>query len=67
MDLKSMLSDVKNLNDHKSIADNQRNSYNFLKNNLPEDSILIELDWKQKLLIGLIYSVFTFLNDLSLS
>jgi hypothetical protein len=62
-----MLSDVKNLNDHKSIADNQRNSYNFLKNNLPEDSILIELDWKQKLLIGLIYSVFTFLNDLSLS
>ena len=55
-----MLVDIENLNDHKSIADNQRNSYNFFKNNLPEDTILIELDWKQKLLIGFMISALNF-------
>ena len=49
-----MLNDIKNLNEHKKIAINQRNSYNFAKLNLAEGSILIELDWKQKLLIGII-------------
>ena len=52
MNLKSVLNDIKYLNEHKSIADNQRTTYNYFKNNLPKDTILIELDWKQKLLIG---------------
>ena len=37
-----MLNDIKNLNEHKKIAINQRNSYNFAKLNLAEGSILIE-------------------------
>ena len=61
MDLKSVLNDIKHLNEHKSIADNQRNSYNYCKSHLPNGSILIELDWKQKLLIGL-YLMFLFFD-----
>jgi len=33
---------------HKKIAKRQRESYNSMKNNLPEDYLFIELDYKQK-------------------
>ncbi len=47
-----MLNDIENLDEHRSIAANKRNSYNYMKQNLPEDTLFIELDWKQKLLMG---------------
>ena len=55
-----MLNDVENLDEHRSIADNQRKSYNYIKQNLKEDCLLIELDWKQKLLIGLTKNITSF-------
>ncbi len=33
---------------HKKIAKRQRDSYNFLKNNIKEDELFFDLDWKQK-------------------
>jgi hypothetical protein len=38
---------------HRSIATRQRASYNTMKSNFPKDSIFIELDYKQKVNIGL--------------
>ena len=55
LEIKTILNDIEILNQHKKIADNQRNLYNFSKKNLSEDSLLIELDWKQKLLIGCLF------------
>ena len=55
LEIKTILNDIEYLNEHKKIADNQRNLYNVSKKNLPEDSLLIELDWKQKLQIGSLF------------
>jgi hypothetical protein len=47
-----MLENVEQLDYHHSIAERQRESYKLMKNNLKKDQILIEIDWKQKILIG---------------
>ncbi len=39
-----MLNDISNLDEHRSITANQRNSYNYMKQNLTEDTLFIELD-----------------------
>jgi hypothetical protein len=36
------------------IARRQSASYQNIKKNIPEDTLVIELDWKQKILIGMI-------------
>jgi len=47
------LNKIELLDYHFSIAKRQRESYNFLKNNLTEDSIFLEFDFKEKIKIGL--------------
>ncbi len=47
-----ILSEFKDYETHRSIAKRQRDAYNLQKNSLDNDTILIELDWKQKILIG---------------
>jgi len=37
---------------NRSIARRQRDAYNLQKKSLDNNTILIELDWKQKILIG---------------
>jgi len=51
--------EIKDLNTHLKIAKKQSASYQNNKMNIPEDTLIIELDWKQKVLIGL-YSLFSF-------
>ena len=48
-----ILSVIDDCDYHKSIADKQRRSYNNSKLILDENSVFIELDWKQKVLIGM--------------
>ena len=42
------LASLETIFNHKKIADRQRLSYEFMKNNLPEDYLFIEFDYKQK-------------------
>ncbi|CAF1115489.1 unnamed protein product, partial [Brachionus calyciflorus] len=44
---------INQLDFHKTVASRQREAYNQMKNNLESDYILIEIDWKQKILIGM--------------
>jgi len=43
---------IKDLDTHRLIAHRQAASYKNNKLNLPENTLMIELDWKQKVLIG---------------
>jgi hypothetical protein len=45
--LKDLVS-LETILNHKKIATRQRENYNLMKNNLPDDYLLIELDYKQK-------------------
>lgn len=47
-----MFREIENIDFHHSIAKRQRESYNQMRKNLEKDYILIEVDWKQKVLIG---------------
>ena len=38
---------------HRSIATRQSAAYQNNKSNLPSDTLLIEIDWKQKVIIGI--------------
>lgn len=40
---------------HVNISKRQRESYNYQKNNIDNATLFIELDWKQKVLIGKIF------------
>lgn len=50
--LKPIIEEIEAINFHRVIANRQRAAYNEQKINLKNDSIVIELDWKQKVLIG---------------
>ncbi|CAF0871784.1 unnamed protein product, partial [Brachionus calyciflorus] len=52
-EFRKLIKDIEYLDFHKSIAKRQREAYNLMKNTLAEDYILIEIDWKQKILLGL--------------
>lgn len=54
-----MILNIQDLDFHKSVANRQRDAYNSMKKNLENDYILIEIDWKQKIMIGI------FLNEFS--
>jgi hypothetical protein len=41
---------------HREIAKRQRDAYNRDKANLVSNTLLIELDWKQKVLIGKLFN-----------
>ncbi len=47
------LKEIELLDNHRSIADRQRECYNDMKEKIPSDYLLIELDFKQKIKIGL--------------
>ena len=47
------LNKIEILDYHRSIAERQRKSYETMKMNLNEDSLFIEIDFKQKIKIGL--------------
>ncbi len=47
-----MLNKISIFDNHRKTADRQRAKYNFDKQNLKNDQLLIELDWKQKIIIG---------------
>jgi len=47
------LKKVELLDFHKSIAQRQRDSYNYLRANVPEDTLFIEFDFKEKVKVGL--------------
>ena len=51
--IRNRLNEIQLLDYHKLIAKRQRNSYIQMKKNLPEGSILIEIDFKQKIKIGM--------------
>ena len=66
-----MISELKDIDIHRNIAKRQRDSYNNDKNHLDLDTLLIEMDWKQKVLIGNKSRTFfnpllrtTFINDI---
>ncbi|RNA02663.1 ubiquitin carboxyl-terminal hydrolase 7 [Brachionus plicatilis] len=44
---------IESINLHSDIANRQRDSYNSMRLNLENDYILIDMDWKQKIMIGL--------------
>ena len=49
--LEQILSDFKKIKAvlyHRKIAKRQREYYNYIRKNLAEDELFIELDWKQK-------------------
>ncbi|CAF0975069.1 unnamed protein product [Brachionus calyciflorus] len=48
-------SKIESIDFHYSIAQRQRDSYNSMRNELEEDYILIDMDWKQKITIGVYY------------
>ncbi|CAF0988080.1 unnamed protein product [Brachionus calyciflorus] len=52
-EIKTLINNINDLDFHKVIATRQRSAYNFMKSNLEDDYILIEIDWKQKILIGM--------------
>ncbi len=52
MKCKKLLTEIKDLNTHHMIARRQSAAYQSIKKNIPEDTLVIELDWKQKVLIG---------------
>ncbi len=51
--IKECLNKIKLLDYHYSIATLQRRSYVELKNNIKDDQIFIEIDFKQKIRIGM--------------
>jgi hypothetical protein len=51
--IRKRISEIELLDYHHSIAQRQRKSYVDMKENLPEGSLLIEIDFKQKIKIGL--------------
>jgi len=51
----SIAADIDATETHKEIAKRQSAAYNRDKSNLCSDTILIELDWKQKIVIGNLY------------
>ena len=52
MKIQSLLNKIKDLNDHRTIATRQSRAYDHAKKNLTAGTIMIDLDWKQKVLIG---------------
>lgn len=50
--VKNVLNNIETLNEHHKIATSQRNAYNYQKLNIGTGCLFIELDWKQKILIG---------------
>ena len=62
----NILKQIHVLDGHKEIAAKQRIAYNNTKINLKQGTLMIELDWKQKIIIGLsFYSIIkkNFKND----
>ena len=49
----SKIKKVELLDFHYSIAKRQRESYTFLRTNIPNDTIFIEFDFKEKIKIGM--------------
>ena len=49
-----MIQNIESANTHRLIASRQLESYRKNINELTEDTILIDVDWKQKVLIGII-------------
>jgi len=47
-----IVSDIDAIETHKLIAKRQSNAYKRDKSTLSNDTLLIELDWKQKIVIG---------------
>ena len=47
-----MFKSIEDIDFHLSIANRQRAKYNFDKKNLNDDEIMIDVDWKQKIIIG---------------
>lgn len=56
----NLCSKIESIDFHYSIAKRQRDAYNLMKNDLEEDYLLIEMDWKQKILIGMIFKLIYF-------
>ncbi|CAF0809146.1 unnamed protein product [Brachionus calyciflorus] len=52
-EIEKVLSCIEVFDFHREIANRQRDSYNQMRENLEDDYILIEMDWKQKILIGM--------------
>ena len=55
-EINSLISKIKKvelLDFHHSISKRQRESYNFLRTNIPNDTIFIEFDFKEKIKIGM--------------
>lgn len=50
-----IIDEIENLDFHYEIAQRQRRIYNKQKTLLSENTILIELDWKQKIIIGSLF------------
>ena len=51
--IENIIEKIEILDWHFSIGKRQRDSYNKMKKDLPEDYLFIELDFKQKILIGM--------------
>ena len=50
---------IRDLDTHRLIAQRQSAAYKYNKINLPDNTLMIELDWKQKVLIGMdSYTIF---------
>lgn len=48
----TLIENIQAGNTHRTIAERQSQSYKNCKENLAKDTLLIELDWKQKVIIG---------------
>ncbi|CAF1001538.1 unnamed protein product [Brachionus calyciflorus] len=48
-----IIKEIEVIDKHIDIAQRQRNVYNLNRKNLPDSTILIEIDWKQKIVIGM--------------
>ncbi|RMZ94586.1 hypothetical protein BpHYR1_020189, partial [Brachionus plicatilis] len=55
-ELMNLFTKIESINLHFEISKRQREAYNSMRLNLDEDYIFIEMDWKQKIMIGLIES-----------
>ncbi len=44
---------IRDLDTHRLIAQRQSAAYKNIKISLPDNSLMIELDWKQKVIIGI--------------
>jgi hypothetical protein len=59
---KNIINEISAINTHKEIAQRQQVAYKRDKETLSYDTLLIELDWKQKVIIGIL--IFYSFNDL---